>query len=84
VGTDPGHLKERPEVPDGPPLLLRAAQACRLCSVSEATWGRWDSAGKIPRGIKIGGARLWRRAELLDWVAAGCPPRREWEARRRT
>jgi predicted DNA-binding transcriptional regulator AlpA len=61
--------------------LLRARDAARLCGVSVATWWRWDAAGRMPRGVKIGGARLWSRAELLSWIDTGCPGRAEWQAR---
>jgi predicted DNA-binding transcriptional regulator AlpA len=65
-----------------PPLLLRAAQAASYCGVSEATWWRWEAAGKMPRGRKIsGGVKVWSRPELDAWAAAGCPTRREWETR---
>lgn len=64
-----------------PPLLLRAAQAAAYCGVSEATWWRWDSAGKIPRGRKVSaGVKVWSRPELEAWAAAGLPPRQQWEA----
>jgi predicted DNA-binding transcriptional regulator AlpA len=65
----------------GEPALLRARDAARFCGVSPATWWRWDAAGRMPRGVKIGGARLWSRAELLAWIEAHCPSRMEWEAR---
>jgi predicted DNA-binding transcriptional regulator AlpA len=61
--------------------MLRAPRAARLCDVSLATWWRWDSAGKIPAGVKIGGVKLWRRRELLAWIVAGCPERQKWQAR---
>ena len=61
-------------------LLLRAAEAARLCAVSKVSWHRWDSAGKIPQGLKIGGAKVWRRAELEAWILAGTPPREKWIA----
>jgi hypothetical protein len=47
-----------------------------MFDVSLATWARWDAAGKIPAGVKVGGARLWSRRELLAWSRAGCPDRR--------
>lgn len=62
-------------------LLLTARQACQLCGASLRTWRSWDSAGKVPRPVRIGRMVYWRRDELLDWVAAGCPRRREWDAR---
>ena len=61
-------------------LLLRAAEAARLCAVSKVSWHRWDSAGKIPQGHRLGGAKVWRRAELEAWIEAGLPNRERWQA----
>ncbi|MFL5330870.1 MAG: helix-turn-helix transcriptional regulator [Gemmataceae bacterium] len=63
------------------PLLLRAKQAAAMCGKSLRTWRTWDSAGWIPRPVRIGRSTLWRADELRDWVRAGCPRRAEWEAR---
>jgi predicted DNA-binding transcriptional regulator AlpA len=60
-------------------LLLTAYEAAGICSVSVRNWRIWDSAGKVPRPIRIGRARLWRLAELHAWVAASCPRREAWE-----
>jgi predicted DNA-binding transcriptional regulator AlpA len=65
-----------------PPSLMRASQAAHLCGVSEDTWLRWNARGKVPRGLKLGGTMVWNGAELLAWSNAGCPARRDWEARR--
>jgi predicted DNA-binding transcriptional regulator AlpA len=64
------------------PLLLRTAQAAAYCGVSEATWWRWDAAGRMPRGRKVSaGVKLWSRRELEEWAAMGLPSRAEFEAR---
>jgi predicted DNA-binding transcriptional regulator AlpA len=76
---------EAEQAPVLPPLLLRAAQAAAYCGVSPATWWRWDSAGKIPRGQKVSnGVKVWNRLELENWAALGLPPRAEFEARMQT
>ena len=62
-------------------LLLTAKQAARMCGKSLRTWRTWDSAGWIPRPVRIGRATLWRADEMRAWVKAGCPRRAEWEAR---
>lgn len=70
---------------DGTPelssLLLTARQAAKSCGKSLRTWRSWDSAGLIPKPIRINRSTLWRAAELQKWVEAGCPRRAEWEAR---
>lgn len=65
------------------PVLLAARQAAALCGVSVATWHRMTAAGRCPAPLRLSpGCVRWRRPELLEWVEAGCPGRREWEARR--
>jgi len=65
------------------PLLLTARQAAAMCGKSLRTWRAWDSAGRIPSAVQIGKSKLWRYLELREWVTAGCPPRSEWEARKK-
>ena len=63
----------------GQALLLDAAQAAALCSLSKATWHRLDALGRIPAPITLCRRKLWSRAELNAWVLAGCPIRPKWE-----
>lgn len=63
-------------------LLVTAKQASLMCGKSLRTWRTWDAAGWIPRPVRIGRSTLWRADELRDWVAARCPRRAEWEARK--
>ena len=71
-----------PTIGDGPEaLLVSARQAAKVCGRSLRTWRMWDSAGWVPRPVRIGRSTLWRLAELQAWVAAGCPRREAWEAR---
>jgi excisionase family DNA binding protein len=51
--------------------------------VSTRTLYRLDSSGKLPRPVSVGRSLRWRRDEILAWLAAGAPKRREWEATRR-
>lgn len=67
--------------PAAAPLLVRRREAARLCGVSPSTWDRLAAAGRTPAPLRLGGAVVWRVAELAAWVAAGMPPRAEWEAR---
>jgi predicted DNA-binding transcriptional regulator AlpA len=67
------------------PLLLTADQAAALCGVSGATWYRMASAGRCPASVRLSrGCVRWRRDELTDWIAAGCPDRKTWEALKAT
>jgi predicted DNA-binding transcriptional regulator AlpA len=62
------------------PLLLPAEVAACLCGRSRASWWRDHAADRVPAPIRLGGRTLWRAEELRQWVAAGCPERRTWEA----
>ena len=59
--------------PLGPPLLIDAKAVALLTGLSVRTVWRFASCGKIPPPLPVGGRRLWRRAEIVEWVAAGCP-----------
>jgi predicted DNA-binding transcriptional regulator AlpA len=61
-------------------LAVGAKKAAELVDVSSRTWARWDSAGKCPRGFKLGGSVLWRVADIQAWAAMGFPDRKAFEA----
>lgn len=62
------------------PLLIPDTAAAALAGVSRAHWQRLRSAGKIPPSVRLGRKVLWRRLEIEEWIAAGCPDSRLWEA----
>ena len=54
------------------PLLVPAVEAARLCGISEASWYRLKSVGKLPAHVKLGGRVLWSVTDLrlfVSWVA---------------
>jgi predicted DNA-binding transcriptional regulator AlpA len=59
------------------PELVTTREAAALCGCGERTLWRWSRSGICPRPVKIGdgprAAVRYRRAELLDWIADGCP-----------
>lgn len=61
-------------------MLIDAREAWTLCGLSKSSWYKNLASGRIPRPVKIGGALRWRRRELDDWIAAGCPARSAWDA----
>lgn len=79
MGQTPKDLCQKVE-----PLLLGRVELAAALGVSTATLDRLDSAGKVPRAIKLGGRKLWRRAEVEAWLAANAPERAEWELLRTT
>jgi predicted DNA-binding transcriptional regulator AlpA len=69
---------------DGPvPLLIGARDLARLLGISKATLERMKAAGRLPSPVVLSaGCHRWRLDEVRAWVAAGCPSRAEFDARR--
>ena len=66
-----------PDVGEG--LLIDIDQLSVLLRRSVASLERDQAAGRLPAQVYVGGSKRWRRAEIVAWVAAGCPPRARWE-----
>lgn len=64
------------------PLLIGVQEVARLLGRSERSIWRDVDEGRMPPPIHLGGARRWRRAEIHNWVAAGCPDQHAWQAMR--
>lgn len=68
---------------NGDALLLSAAKAAGLLGVSRSLFYGLHSSGRLgPLPIKLGSRSLWRRAELAEWVRAGCPGREQWQRKK--
>lgn len=61
------------EPPSNERLVAIDEVAQRLAVSTRSIW-RLVSARKIVLPVKVGGATRWREAELIRWMAAGCPP----------
>lgn len=53
--------------------LLSAAESAEMAGVAKRSWWRYVSSGRAPAPVRLGGAVRWRRSELAEWIAAGCP-----------
>ena len=63
------------------PALLTIEQTCQLLNISRAEFYRLDQTGVFaPLPVGLCRKRLYLRAEVLDWVAAKCPHRKQWQA----
>ncbi len=49
-------------------------------SLSKRQIFRLNSCGKIPAPIRIGASVRWCAQECANWLAAGAPDRKTWEA----
>lgn len=63
-------------------LAVSARDLKEMLNVSLRQIWRLNSAGKLPKPIRLGGSVRWNRAEIQQWFGAGCPDRRTWEARK--
>lgn len=69
--------------PNERPLLLDIHSLAVLLDRSVASLERDIPAGRLPAPVWLGGSRKWRRAEIVEWVDAGCPHQIDWEELRR-
>ncbi len=60
--------------------LLNAKSLGQLLALSKRQIFRLSSCGKIPSPLKIGGSVRWSADEISNWMAAGAPDRKTWEA----
>lgn len=44
-----------------------------IVKLSPRAWMRLCDSGCAPRGVKLGGRRLWNLEEVYDWITKGCP-----------
>lgn len=63
-------------------LAVSARELAAMVNVSLRQVWRLNSAGKLPRPIRLGGSVRWNRQEIMDWFEAGCPDRKTWEAKK--
>ena len=69
---------------DSPPAaLLDVNGLAALLNCGARTVYRLADAGRLPRPVKLGALVRWRRAEIDEWLAAGCPPVRNVKGGRR-
>ena len=71
------------EVPadTGSPLVVDARRLALMLCAGLRTVRTWDTAGKLPTPLRIGGRVVWRVDEIRAWLAADAPDRKTWEAR---
>ena len=57
-----------------PAELLNVRAVAKLLDCSPRHIYRLSDAGRMPKPMKLGQLVRWRRAELMSWLDAGCPP----------
>ncbi len=56
------------------PPLMTVFEVARVLRISTRSVWRLVTSSKLVEPIRIGGSIRWRRADLQDWIARGCPP----------
>lgn len=62
-----------PNESPGDAILIDAKAAARMLGVSTRTVARLRDRRAMPGPVRIGTSLRWRRDELAEWIAAGCP-----------
>jgi len=62
--------------------LLTAKAVGEMLSLSKRQVFRLNSCGKLPAPIRIGGSVRWAENTIAEWLRAGAPDRRTFEAMR--
>ncbi|MEK6675135.1 MAG: hypothetical protein AABZ47_05695 [Planctomycetota bacterium] len=62
------------------PLAVDAKALAGLIGISVRTIRTHDAGGKLPRGVRIGGRKVWIVDEIKRWLESGAPNRATWEA----
>ena len=65
-----------------PPLAVSRADAANVVGIGVSTLDDLCKRRKCPAPVRIGGRVLYVVADLSLWLELGCPPRREFEARK--
>jgi prophage regulatory protein len=60
--------------------LLTAKMLGERLSLSKRQVHRLNSAGLIPKPLRIGGSVRWAESTIAKWLAVGAPDRRTFEA----
>ena len=63
----------------GPPLAYSAQQLADRLDASLRHIRRLDSAGALPRPIRLGRSTKFVAEEIESWLKAGAPDRITWE-----
>jgi predicted DNA-binding transcriptional regulator AlpA len=78
--TPPGQVPVAATPSPGDKLLIDVAELSRLTSLSVRTLRRMDSARDIPGRVVVGRRVLFQAEIIREWVRAGLPGRKDWEA----
>lgn len=65
-------------------ILLNTGRAAELIGCSTQTLRNWNLYGRVPVPLILGNRLYWKRNEILEWLDADCPNRKEWMKTKQT
>jgi predicted DNA-binding transcriptional regulator AlpA len=68
---------------DDQPILVSKKSLALMIGYSTRSISRKQSAGLLPRPVRMHGPKRWVREEIIEWVQVGCPTQVEWELLKR-
>ena len=63
-------------------LLWGVKEVCSALGLGRTAIYNLLNTGRLPLPIKLGGKVCWKKDEIIRWIAADCPPRKQWLAMR--
>ena len=72
------------KVPENSGLLIDTKTLAKLLAISKAHLYRLQAEEALLAPIQVGHVKRWRLAEVLEWIEAGCPPQKMWNAMRQS
>lgn len=54
-------------------VLVDVKEAARLCGISRSMLYKLNSAGRMPKSIRLGTLVRWKRKDIMAWMENGCP-----------
>lgn len=57
--------------------LCDVREVAAALGVTTRTIWRMRDSGQMPTPIRVRGSVRWRRADVEQWIEAGCPPQRK-------
>ena len=70
-------VKTDPKPVDSSARLLDVRTVAELLDCSSRHIYRLSDAGKMPIPVRLGTLVRWPKAEIEDWISAGCPSYRK-------
>lgn len=80
LGGDEGSVGQTVSAINITPLAIDGDDLAPTLGISPRHVETLHASGRLPRPVWLGKRRLWVVDEIRSWLAAGAPPREQWDA----